>query len=105
MARRRRQRFEYHPEAILETRAAVAWYAQRSEFAPANFKTELRQAEKQVKQYPDRWSTYLHGTRYFQLDRFPYALVYIERGERIIGIAVAHLKRRPGSWRKRLADY
>jgi hypothetical protein len=32
-------------------------------------------------------------------------LVYIERGERIIGIAVAHLKRRPGYWRKRLTDY
>jgi hypothetical protein len=31
-------------------------------------------------------------------------LVYIERGEKIIGIAVAHLKRRPGYWRKRLKD-
>jgi putative addiction module component (TIGR02574 family) len=29
---------------------------------------------------------------------------YIERGERIIGVAVAHLKRRPGYWRHRLAD-
>jgi hypothetical protein len=29
-------------------------------------------------------------------------LVYVERGDRIIGIAVAHLHRRPGYWRTRL---
>jgi hypothetical protein len=105
MARRRRQRFEYHPEAILETRAAIDWYAQRSEDAPASFKKALREAERRVKKNPEEWMSYLHGTRCFLLDYFPFALVYIERGERIIGIAVAHLKRRPGYWRKRLSDY
>jgi hypothetical protein len=69
------------------------------------FKKELRQAERLVKQHPEEWMTYLHGTRCYLFDRFPFALVYIERGEKIIGIAVAHLKRRPGYWRKRLADY
>jgi hypothetical protein len=100
---KRRQRFEFHPEAIIETQEAVEWYAQRSLGAAINFKLALRQAEEVVTNDPAGWSPYLHGTRCFLLDRYPYGLVYVERGEKIIGIAVAHLKRRPGYWRKRLS--
>jgi hypothetical protein len=104
MAKRRR-RFEFHPEAMLEAYEAAEWYAQQSGLAAEDFKRQLRLAEENVTRRPQEWARYLHGTRYFQLDRFPYALVYIRRGERVIGIAVAHLKRRPGYWRKRLSDY
>jgi hypothetical protein len=64
----------------------------------------LRRAHQTVSDQSEAWSAYLHGTRIFQLKRYPFGLVYIERGEKIIGIAVAHLKRRPGYWRKRLDD-
>ena len=101
---KRRARFEFHREAAIEAREAAEWYAERSLDAAAKFKTQLRRAERSVTQHPDAWTPYLHGTRCFKLDRFPYALVYIVRGERIIGIAVAHLKQRPGYWRKRLSD-
>jgi hypothetical protein len=67
-------------------------------------KAELRQAENSVTRHPQSWTPYLHGTRCFKFERFPFALVYIDRDDRIIGIAVAHLKRRPGYWRNRLAN-
>ena len=54
--------------------------------------------------HPRSWTPYLHGTRYFKLDAFPYALVYIERSDKVIGVAVAHLRRRPGYWRSRLKN-
>jgi toxin ParE1/3/4 len=96
--------FEFHPEAILEAIEATEWYAERSPNAERRFKAELRIAESRVTQRPDAWNLYLHGTRCCQLNRFPFGLVYIQRGEKIIGIAVAHFKRRPGYWRKRLKD-
>jgi plasmid stabilization system protein ParE len=96
--------FEYHPEAILEAWEAFHWYADRSETAADNFWEELRAARQAVARKPETWSPYLHGTRCFSLQRFPYGLVYLERGDRIIGIAVAHFKRRPGYWRKRLTE-
>jgi ParE toxin of type II toxin-antitoxin system, parDE len=99
-----RQRFDFHPEAIIETQEAVEWYALRSPDAAFNFKQELRRAEQSVTQQPASWATYLHGTRCFLLERFPFGLVYIKPRDRIVGIAVAHLKRRPGYWRKRLSD-
>jgi hypothetical protein len=103
MARRHRN-FEFHPEAMIETKESADWYAERSLVASADFKEESRHAEKLVTEQPETWSPYLRGTRCFPLRRFPYRLVYIERGDRIIGIAVAHFRRRPGYWRKRLAE-
>lgn len=95
--------FAYHPEAVAEASEAFHWYAKRSETAADGFWNELRAARAAIVTQPETWSSYLHGTRCLKLDRFPYGLVYIERQERIIGIAVAHLHRRPGYWRKRLS--
>jgi plasmid stabilization system protein ParE len=98
------QEFEYHPEAIAEAWEAFHWYLERSEAAADSFWDELRDARSAVTEHPETWGAYLHGTRCLTLRRFPYGLVYIERGDRILGIAVAHLKRRPGYWKSRLAD-
>jgi hypothetical protein len=101
---RRGQIFEFHPEAILETVEATEWYAERSLNAERRFKAELRKAEKLVTRDPEAWGRYLYGTRCYKLNRFPFGLVYVQRSEKIIGIAVAHFKRRPGYWRKRLKN-
>ena len=76
------QVFEYHPEAIKEAWEAFHWYDERSETAAESFWQELRRARQSVTRHPQSWGTYLHGTRCFRLERFPYALVYIERGDR-----------------------
>lgn len=102
MAKRRRP-FEFHHEAILEARHAALWYKERSAEAAAKFKDELRRAELAVRDAPSTWALYLHGTRRFVFSGFPYVLVYVERDDRIVGVAVAHLKRRPGYWRHRLS--
>ncbi len=96
--------FEYHPEAIVEAWEAFHWYKERSAIAADRFWEEIQLARQLATQQPETWTTYLHGTRSFKLQRLPFALVYVERGDRVIGIAVAHLKRRPGYWRKRLAE-
>jgi hypothetical protein len=96
------QEFEYLSAAIFEAHEAFHWYAERSDRAADSFWSELRNARELVTAQPSAWSGYLHGTRCYQLQHFPYALVYVERADRIIGIAVAHLHRRPGYWRRRL---
>jgi len=94
--------FEYHPAAIAEATEAYRWYAERSEDAAERFWAELRRVRELATQRPRLRPLYLHGTRCVRLQRFPYGLVYIERGDQTIGLAVAHLKRRPGYWRRRL---
>lgn len=92
----------YHPAAETEALEAFDWYASRSHDAARRFGEELIAAERQVLSHPTRWASYLHGTRRFSLKRYPYALVYLQHGEGVYIVAVAHLHRRPGYWRKRL---
>ena len=77
----RNQLFEYHPDAIIEAHQAFHWYADRSEQAADRFWNELIRARALVTDRPQGWTPYFHGTRVFQLRRYPYGLVYVERPE------------------------
>ena len=96
--------FEFHRDAAIEAREAADWYAERSPVAAQRYKSELLRVQHSIELHPQSWTPYLHGTRCLKLEHFPFALVYIERPDRIVGVAVAHLKRRPGYWRARLDD-
>lgn len=50
---------------------------------------------------PEQGSPYLHGTCRFVLLRFHYSTVYVNLEAGHI-VAVAHHKRKPGYWHKRL---
>jgi plasmid stabilization system protein ParE len=96
--------FEYHPEAIQEAWEAFHWYEARSDSAAEEFWTELRRTRNSITLHPTSWMPYLHGTRCLKLNKYPFAIVYVERSEKILGIAVAHLHRRPGYWRDRVVE-
>jgi toxin ParE1/3/4 len=93
--------FEFHPEALLEAWEAHRWYAARDRHAADTFLTELDRAQSQVLAHPNRWPSYFHGTRRYRFRRFPYVMVYHTTPERILVLAVAHVKRRPGYWKTR----
>jgi plasmid stabilization system protein ParE len=96
------QAIELHPEAIAEARDAREWYAERSSVAADAFMAELDAAIDRICESPDRWPTYLHGTRRYLMKRFPYLVVYRVINDKPQVIAVAHGKRKPGYWRRRL---
>ena len=93
---------EFHPEAVLEAREAREWYNERNEDVATAFMDELDAAIDDVSDAPARWPKYLYGTRQKLFYHFPYVLVYRERSDVIQIIAVAHGRRRPGSWKDRL---
>lgn len=96
------QPIELHSEAIAEARDAREWYAERSSVTADAFMVELDTAIDRICELPDRWATYLHGTRRYLMKRFPYLVVYRVIKDRLQVIAVAHGKRKPGYWRRRL---
>ena len=54
---------EFHPDADAEAESAVDWYVERSIAAAEGFLDELERAMEQIRDAPDRWASYLHGTR------------------------------------------
>jgi len=93
---------EFHPDSIEEARDARQWYTDRSATASDAFMAELDAAIDGIRHNPERWAAYLHGTRRYLMKRFPYMVVYRMAGEKLQVIAVAHARRRPGYWCRRL---
>jgi plasmid stabilization system protein ParE len=80
----------------------VDWYLERSLEASESFLREFERGLSLIRETPRLWPRFEAGTRRYVLRRFPYSIIYRERGEDLIEvIAVAHDKRRPGYWRGR----
>ena len=93
---------EFHEAASLEYEAAFAWYFERSERAALRFAREVERAVASIAEAPERSPSWIQGTRRLLLQRFPFAVVYRELPSVIQVLAVAHGRRRPGYWKKRV---
>lgn len=89
-------------EAIDVARAAYEWYSERSAKAAERFQQAFELAMERIREDASRYPSYLHGTRYYQIRRFPYLVVYRELELVIQVIAVAHGHRREGYWKGRM---
>ncbi len=69
----------FHPEAVAEAEAAVAWYRERSLRAAEAFVVELEDTLRAIQEAPGRWSPFEADTRRLPLRRYPYFVVYRDR--------------------------
>ncbi|PHR98616.1 MAG: plasmid stabilization protein [Blastopirellula sp.] len=97
-------RFEYHPAAIEEANHAYRWYLEQSPQAANRFWEELVSGREKICQQPDAWTPYYHGSRCYQLRKFPYGIVYVRNDELIIAVAICHLHRKPEYCKKRMGE-
>jgi toxin ParE1/3/4 len=98
---------EYHAEAAEEVEAAAAWYNVRHAGLGLRFFDAVEAIEDLIVEHPISGSAFLGrrvpgGVRRHQVPGFPFAVIYVT-DPRLIIVAVAHGRRRPGYWRNRLA--
>jgi plasmid stabilization system protein ParE len=92
---------EFQDEALLDYRASMKWYLERSFTAASKFADEVELAIAAIAENPQRWPVNLDGTRKFLLPNFPFAVIYREFTSSVQVVAIAHGKRRPDYWKKR----
>jgi toxin ParE1/3/4 len=95
-------RAAFHPAAEAELLAAAEFYEARAPRLGLDFLAEVERVAARAAAQPKLGAPYAGGTRRLMARRFPYAVVYRERGGGIEIVAVAHGGRRPGYWRERL---
>jgi len=91
--------------AKAEMLAAAAWYRDASPSAAERFLARARRTMELIEHFPQAGSPvrpFKKGTRRMWVRGYPYQLVYVDVGDHIEIIAVAHDSRRPGYWRKRI---
>lgn len=98
---------KYHPAAGEEAEEAAAWYEAERIGLGEDFAKELHAAVMLLRD--DLAASLSHRqvpmrleVRRLLLKRFPYSVVFVERGETTFIVAVAHQARRPGYWKRRL---
>ena len=95
----------FHPAASAEAEAAVRWYEERVPGLGDDFRVEVVRAVDRIADAPLRWpaSPYDPRARRYLLLRFPYSIVYVVDPDGAVTVAaVAHAKRRPGYWQRRV---
>ena len=98
---------KYHPAAADEAVAAAEWYASERSELGQDFADDLAAVMALLGKDPVPSVPYPHvpsrlKARRIVFKRFPYDLVFVERDDVILIVAIAHHSRLPGYWKTRL---
>jgi len=91
-------RIDFHPSATAELEASADWYAERSLSAVRGFAWAADAALHKIAEQPNRFPRIDQKHRSCNLGKFPFQIIFYQERNRIIIIAIAHAKRRPGYW-------
>jgi len=89
-------------EAQAEIEGAFEHYRAESRELAERFLAEIGASLDLIRLHPRLYPIATRNTRRRILHTFPYSLIFQERPDVILVIAIAHAKRRPGYWTKRL---
>lgn len=92
---------DYLPGARCDFDESFDWYAERSPQAAARFANAIDDALSAAAEDPERFAAIDQRHRECPVRRFPFRIVYRVAVDRILVVAVAHAKRRPGYWKHR----
>jgi toxin ParE1/3/4 len=91
-----------HDEAREELDRAVAWYERQRQGLGLEFLDEVRRKVLRIISTPDRFPKVTDDARRCTTTRFPYSIIYTQRGGNCIVLAVMRQSRDPNYWQHRL---
>ena len=93
--------YRYLPSAREELNEAAAFYEARVPGLGEVFLDDVDRAIETIRERPRIGAPTGPRFRKLLLHRFPFSLIYADRGEELLIVAVAHQRKRPGYWRGR----
>lgn len=91
----------FHRLAAVELRTAYGWYSARNATIASQFLECIDQAIARVLSDPDSHPIDRKHFRCVRIRRYPYSLIFEHQEGRVLIVAFAHAKRRPGYWNRR----
>jgi plasmid stabilization system protein ParE len=94
----------FHPLAERELIEAARFYESRAANLGGDFLREVEHTLAQIVATPEAGSLMSGTIRRRLVRRFPFAILYQAGIENVSVIALMHLRRRPGYWKRRVRD-
>ena len=94
---------EFLESAQYELDEAVEYYNFQRPNLGLEFLSEIVDSLGRISEYPDAWQLLSKRTRRCLVCRFPYGVIYQNRNNMILVVAIAHLHRKPSYWHDRLS--
>ena len=92
----------FHPDIFHEIKDAYDWYEAKSSGLGELFLAELESAFSTIGETPVVWAKVSGEFRRYLLKRFPFGVLYRIEKSKLYVVAIMHLNRKPGYWKKRL---
>lgn len=89
-------------EAVDEFSDAVRYYNSERPGLGYELAVEVKNTLGRIKKYPQSWTEVFPGIRKCIVNRFPYSVLYHEKKELILIVAIMHMRRKPENWKGRL---
>lgn len=96
--------YEFLEPAQFELEEEVKYFNEQQEGLGYEFAKEVADTISRILKYPEAWSKLSKRTRRCRTRRFPYGVIYQIRADKILVVAVAHLRREPFYWRDRIGS-
>lgn len=81
---------------------ALEFYREESEALAGRLYDEIHRLITEVCAAPHLYRLVAPPVRRHFSETFPYAVLYVEKPDHVLILAIAHFKRRPGYWSERL---
>ncbi len=94
--------FLFHPDALTEADEAARFYDEQQKGLGKRFVDALTDTISRARNNPGLYGKIYNDIRKCRLLHFPYGVIYRDKKELIEIIAVMHLRRKPGYWKRRI---
>lgn len=94
--------FDVSPFAERELENAVVFYRQKSSALSMNFLVCIKEAWRQIEEFPESGSVFDTRLRKVRVKKFPYIVIYHLTETRIQVLAIMHTRQAPQSFKERL---
>ena len=93
--------FSFHPDAEIEFNHAIDYYEECQTNLGLEFADEVYKAIQRILTFPNAWQSLGDKNRRCLINRFPFGVIYYQREQEIIILAVMQLNRKPDYWKNR----
>lgn len=94
--------YDFLESAQIELEEEVKYFNEQQAGLGYEFAEEVADTISRILRYPEAWAKLSRRTRRCRTKRFPYGVIYQIRGDRILIVAIGHLRRKPFYWRDRV---